>query len=534
MAAQEFDIADGLLGVDRIYRGGLSTTTGDIGYEPYLAKLERSQIYEPRGQLDIDRRTILMDRTPDEPLFESDFPSERQYSKQALGLRSDMTRGKPGLRVYLPEGTFLDHEFMERETRDQGDNPDFKNFTVHSRVRAGGHRFGTDEPLATNEQELAGMKLIRQRAQSMKDARGRLKVFSTSKDGMAAGRSMVMTPDSRPRHHTHDGTLVDSNTSQIYKDATGLIDARTHVSWLTEQDADFKVAKYGQISRLAKRQDFVAARHITEDAKKAPEHMDQRTKLSLAIDLAALMRSKESFFSPIQESQPMGVSDQQKASKLSKVFSEGGFDTRTEESRAYEIIRAIEGKVLRRNGQQHFLDKGRSRIGRSDLQLIITEHATQANRKLGQQEDQIKIRTNVTESGVREDLDMQEGARKQAKFADGNQHFHSGAIAHFKEEEKHVANYKHLKPKDSTQRFDTQQTADDTESHLTKHYRIQNPLYEGLKTGYFEQDQQARIEERPVVGGSFRASKSIKFRAGTDRSKNDEDYGHMADVEAAN
>jgi hypothetical protein len=39
MAAQEFDIADGLLGMDRVYRGGLSTTAGDIPYEPYLAKL---------------------------------------------------------------------------------------------------------------------------------------------------------------------------------------------------------------------------------------------------------------------------------------------------------------------------------------------------------------------------------------------------------------------------------------------------------------------------------------------------------------
>jgi hypothetical protein len=218
MAAQEFDIDDGLLGVDRVYRGGLSSTSGNIPYEPYLAKLERSMVYEPRGQLDTERRQALLDRSGDEPLYDDEFPGDRAYSKQVLGLRSDMTRGEPGLRPYLPDGTFLDHEFMEKETRDQGDLPDFKNFRVHTQTRASGHRFGTDEPLATNEQELSGMKLIRQRAQSMKDARGRLKIFTTSKDGMAAGRTMVMNPESRPRYFTHDGTLVDSNTSQIYKD----------------------------------------------------------------------------------------------------------------------------------------------------------------------------------------------------------------------------------------------------------------------------------------------------------------------------
>ncbi len=534
MAALDFDIGnDGVLDIERTYRGGLSTTAGDIPYEMILSKLERSLVYEPAGQVDIDRRSLLIDRTPDPPLFEEDFPHERQYSRQALNLRSGMTRGEPGLEAWLPEGTFLDQEFMEKETRDQGGLPDFKNFRAHSMARASGHRFGADTPLATNEQELSGMKLIRQRAQSMKDAKNRLKIFTMSKDSMASGRTMVMDPASRPTYYTHDGTLVDSNVSGVYKDATGLIDARTHVGWLTEQDSDFKVAKYGQISRLAKTQDFVAQRHMADDSKRQPDHMDQRTRLMMTLDLAALMRSKESFFSPSQESQPMGTSDQQKASKLSQIFAKGGFDGKSVESRAYEIIRSIEGKVLRRNGQQHFLDKGQTRIGRSDLHTIIVEHAEAANKLLGQHEDQIKIRANATESGVHENPDVEDAGRKQAKFRDGNDHLRTGTIAHFKEEEKQVANYKHLKPKDA-QHFTTAGSAKDTESHLTKHYRIQNPLYEGLQTGYLAQDQQARIEERPVAGQSYRSSKSIKFGTRKNDSRTEADYGDVNEAEATN
>lgn len=534
MAALEFDIGNyGILDVERVYRGGMAGRVGDIGYEPILAKLERSMIYEPAGQVDTDRRSLLIDRGPDECLWEEDFAHERQYSRQALNLRQGMTRGEPGLMPWLPEGTFMDQEFMGKETRDQGDKPDMKNFRVHSMTRAAGHRFGTDEPLATNEQELSGMKLIRQRSQSMKDARGRLKIFTMSKDGMAAGRTMVIDPDSRVTYYTHDGTLVDSNVSGVYKDATGLIDARTHVGWLTEEDADFTVAKYGQISRLAKTQDFVAQRHMADDSKRQPDHMDQRTRLSMTIDLAALMRSKESFFSPSQESQPMGTSDQQKASKLSQIFAKGGFDGRSVESRAYEIIRSIEGKTLRRNGQQHFLDKGQTRIGRSDLHTIIVEHAESINKLIGKYEDQIKIRANATESGVHEDLAMEDTGRKQAKFKDGNQHQHSGTIAHFKEEEKQVANYKHLKPKDA-QHFNAAQSAKDTESHLTKHYRIQNPLYEGLQAGYFAQDQKVRIAERPVTGPSYRSSKSIKFGTKKNMAMNEADYGNVNEAEATN
>lgn len=533
MAARDLGY-DPTFDYERVYRAGQAGRVGDMPYEPMLEKLERSLVYELPDQVNLDRRSLLIDRTPDEPLFEEDMPREMQYGKQALNIRSGFTRGEPGLMPYLPDGTFLDAEFMEKEDRKQGDLPDMEKFRDHSMVRAGGHRFGSDEPLATNEQEVSGMKLIRERAQSMKDARGRIKVFSVSKDGMAGGRMVEKTEDSRARYYTHDGTLVDSNTSSIYKDATGLIDARTHVGWLTEQDSDFKVAKYGQISRLAKTQDFVAQRHVTADSRKAPELMDQTTKMNLIIDLAGLIKAKHSSVDLIQRGQSLGLSEEQRAAKLSQKFAAGGFDKRAEESRAYEIIRALEGVGLKRNGQQHFLDKGRTRIGRSDLQTIIVQHAEQANKKMGEHESPIKIRANVVESGVHENPNVEDQGRKQQRFGDHNQHLHSSVIAHFKEEEKQVVSYKHLKPKDNTQRFEGQKTGEDTESHLTKQYRIQNPLYEGLKTGYFATDQRARIEERPVRGPSFRTSKSIKFGGRRGESKNDDDYGTMEGIEARN
>lgn len=138
----------------------------------------------------------LLDRTPDAGYLEADRPRRNpQMAREVLNLRYNGTRGSESEPAKHPE-LFLG--FTGNDPRGAGNDPRFENMRKQMAHRARhlektmgtsvGHDGGFGEaPHQEAERPWTGPALQQARVALHKDARKRLKIFTTSKDNWAAG-----------------------------------------------------------------------------------------------------------------------------------------------------------------------------------------------------------------------------------------------------------------------------------------------------------------------------------------------------------
>lgn len=230
----------------------LQGQSGTIPYDEYLRKIQQTDLREDPNQYENYLRKQLSDFRPDDPFFESDQvrdPNDRGSgfgSRERLSLRYSGARSEE--EPYLPDGTFLDHEFMERDPRGTQNTPDFASARKQREARGKFIKFYNDEDFSVPETGVNPVQmvaLIRGAQQQFKD---RFKNFDESMDSWHNGSAALRGSDSHVAMVTTDGTIVNlaDATQALRQDPVNVLSNRT-AAMLRHTAADHRVktSKYG-------------------------------------------------------------------------------------------------------------------------------------------------------------------------------------------------------------------------------------------------------------------------------------------------
>lgn len=242
----------GLQGVTE--SGGYGTMPEDI----YIRKIETTDLYEDPDAVNNYQRDLMKDFRPDAPFLASDQPRSANdrgggtHSDRFLNLRFG---GAPGdtSDPYLPDGTFLDHEFTERDPRGTTNEPNMRNHIEQQYARASFINFGNDSDNSVPSQGISPQDMISNKNALFYQFKDRFKNFDESLGGWHNGGSSFANKDivGAKSNVLLDGTIINLADSSVRNrsDATTLLSADKRLSYRKYNTTDhrFKTAKYGFI-----------------------------------------------------------------------------------------------------------------------------------------------------------------------------------------------------------------------------------------------------------------------------------------------
>lgn len=244
-----------------------SSGYGDMPEIEYLKKISVSDYYEDPMDVETNMRNLLRDFRPDKPFLASDQIRSSDdagggfHSKRFLNLRHHGVAGDAS-DPYLPDGTFLDHEFMERDPRSLMTQPDMRKHVEQQYARGQFIKFYSDEDHSVPSQGIRPEDMISNIKGLFYQFKDRYKNFEESKDnwrnsglGMNDGKVRIVNA---AKNVTTDGTIIDltDTTVKNRKDAVAKLSADPTISYRhSTPDHRFKIAKYGFVKNRMKVQE---------------------------------------------------------------------------------------------------------------------------------------------------------------------------------------------------------------------------------------------------------------------------------------
>lgn len=241
------------------------TIVGQYGMMPtteYLKKIERTCVYEDPALLDNYMRQELKDMRPDAPVLTSDQIrggiDEDGARKRGYQGYSPLTLRHTGRRSeaepYLPDGTFLDHQFIgpghEVEPRSMMGIPDMKKHADQQRARAKFIKKWPDAEPTVPEHGWHPYKIVKQMAESRDRIKEQLQIFATSMVGWHAGSKLKvdLIKKSNAEKTVYDAEFP-SNEGMTLRTRVGHIEAANSIpmGWRSSVDHRFQIAKYGPV-----------------------------------------------------------------------------------------------------------------------------------------------------------------------------------------------------------------------------------------------------------------------------------------------
>lgn len=226
----------------------------------YFKKIEVTPLYEeePSTQVENHIRGLLVDYKPDEPFLaagevrgngEDDY-GYGTHSREFLNLRHHGAR--TGHDPYLPDGSFLDHVFTERDPRGSALGPDMRQHARQQYSRGAFINLYNDEDLSVPENGVSPEEMTQRKSSGFYQFKDRYNNFETAKDNFHNGSSGLRGHKKVGdiAKYTKDGTIVDIADSTLTnrKDATAALSADPRVAYRhSTPDHRFKVAKYGKV-----------------------------------------------------------------------------------------------------------------------------------------------------------------------------------------------------------------------------------------------------------------------------------------------
>lgn len=227
---------------------------GTIPNDEYFRKIEQFDMREDPMGVENYMRGQLIDYRPDAPFLESDQKRDPSDRGSGYGSRERLSLRYTGARTeeepYLPDGTFLDHEFMERDPRGTQNLPDFNKAREQKLARAAFIKFSNDDDLSVPETGINPVQmnaLIRGSQQQFKD---RYRNFDESMDSWHNGGTVPTKKSSMLAMVTKDGTIVNLSeaTGLLRQDPVNILSNRVKgIPRWTETDQRVKISRYGQV-----------------------------------------------------------------------------------------------------------------------------------------------------------------------------------------------------------------------------------------------------------------------------------------------
>jgi hypothetical protein len=198
-------------------------TVGGIPEDAYLSKIKVSTIYEDPNQLENHFRSTLKDTRPDAPTLASDeirssgdagggFQSASFLNLLHTGARSDVD-------PYLPDGTFLDFEFADRDSRGSALEPDMRKYRLQEEARGAFIKKHNDEDLSIPESAINPQRMAQIQRAGMYDFKSRYKNFDESRVGWHNGGTGVTSQRGYRGNPSHllqrDGVVLDLGDATV-------------------------------------------------------------------------------------------------------------------------------------------------------------------------------------------------------------------------------------------------------------------------------------------------------------------------------
>jgi hypothetical protein len=235
---------------------GTDTIVGSGSLMPedmYLRKIEQTCMYESPTMVEDFHRSTLKDMRPSKPFFESDQPlgdgtGINPNSQRFLDFRDTgrFSRDEP----YLPDGTFLDHQFLERDPRGTAQGPDMRKHAEQQFARAGNINFYPDHDSSIPESGWNPYQAQMQIRNAQTRVKDQLQIFDTAFDnfhnGGVRGRSGVSTMEAYAGDQEIKDIAMD-RSNRAHK--TTSLSNDTSIGWRRTTDHRFKVSKYGKTNQ---------------------------------------------------------------------------------------------------------------------------------------------------------------------------------------------------------------------------------------------------------------------------------------------
>lgn len=232
----------------------LSGQYGTIPDDVYLRKIERTNISEDPMLVENYMRGMLADYRPDTPFLASDEardPSDRgggNHSTERLALRHSGGRSEED--PYLPDGTFLDHEFLERDPRGVQNEPDWNEARRQRMARGAFIKFSNDESYSVPESGINPIQMRENIRNSQQQFKDRFANFEESLDSWHNGGTVQTKRGSVIQNITKDGQVLDLSeaSAKNRQDAvTKLSNNMGGIPRYTTPDHRVKIARYGNV-----------------------------------------------------------------------------------------------------------------------------------------------------------------------------------------------------------------------------------------------------------------------------------------------
>jgi hypothetical protein len=409
---------------------------GQMPIDLFLRKNEETCVFESDSQLNDFFRQELKDVRPVAPFFASDqirggledgecgqakTRSRGYQSYNVLDLRHEGRRNHT--EPYLPDGTFLDHQFVgpghEVEPRGMMREPDMRKHVDQQKARAKFIKFYDDSDNSVPEKGIHPTQMVRQMAQSRHQVKDRLKIFETSQVGWANGSSLQvpLIKESNVTKTVHDDERASAANPTI-AGRRGYVSKANEIpmGWNSSVDHRFKIAKYGMIRHHQPmgKQDWYQNRkgaNTTHDVFVSLQGKNTPTVTAMAIiNMANEHKKKLSFES---DSAAFAASQARiNASKKQLVENMTGMAYRpTEETRATAAHTQLNmvganAKMLEPTVMMKY--------GKSVINQAIAKLLTQTNGKMRSRERD-DLRQEIEESSIHHKLD----AENQNRTANG-------------------------------------------------------------------------------------------------------------------
>lgn len=429
----------------------------DMPYDMLLRKQETTCMYENPNMVDDFHRNTLKDMRPLPALFESDQarggtdtngnPYGSNISERMLSFRNSGFQSEQDAEPYLPDGTFLDHQFLERDPRGVAIEPDMRQHVYQQYSRGSLINFKNDSDDSVPESGVNPWDMNKNVRSIQNVSKDYFKNFSTAWDAWSTSAfrtdfaaSKVNNPQdsSDMRDPAH---LANRNNMNI----TNSLSNDTSIGFRRTTDHEFKVAQYGKtnIGASFTNENWYKNRsnsHIDHDVNVSWEDVN----VSKAAALKMIDLSKQKLDAHLTGLQGM-IWDESKNSQSTKYkltpTDMAGMEKRATVATQPESAHTrLKGEAMTMSGQK-LIRRNAPVINKTRIHSTIVEKMGLVN-KITTKKQMDDLRNNIQQSTVDSNMYMIDSNKQQITTQDSGKLLWDSIDQRDKGNSKTVMNYK--------------------------------------------------------------------------------------------
>lgn len=478
--------------------GGLTGNYGSMPISAYLKKMEQTCLFENENQLDDYMRSSLKNMEADKPLFESDQTRRDNHSRERLSLRH--TGRRTEAEPYLPDGTFLDYEFLNPDVRGTAVEPDMMKHRKQQEARGKFIKMGYDDDMSVPSEGRTQSRVIKDIKGSFYQVKNRLKIFDESMGTLNTSGVRHGVKDTQDRClQTQDERAPELSEELCKTRSNKVVDLsnNTSIGWRRTTDHRFQVAKYGQVrSGMRKdKTDILKNRenaHVTHDIFNTTQ--DAANAKSLAIKMIDLSNKKRTDIES-GNNVLLGSSKRQRNTKSKRIQDKDLINMRigvkkSQDPTANEIMGGEMKQHIRGDMTQSKLDS--NRIKKTVIDPFIIKFMSSYNKNFTKQQTD-DLREKIVKSGVFYGLLHNQSNKKQQLSEIKNELLWSSMANYVKGTSMNIKNYSNSvnssvlhKPKNKNA-YDYEQYKSQQKISGQRRGNIQNPNLYVYESTVFDQ-----------------------------------------------